>query len=108
MRNAHAMRLETHGYDVECSEKPETALETCGEKPRSLILFAMDEQSGKIWRVYRLVAANHPEQAIGFALSGTLKLCAVSFGESELIQAQGADGTVEALIGSPEQLRNAN
>lgn len=111
IRNAHAIELGTHGYDVECADNLEAALEICSGKPRALVLFAMDERSGKAWDVYRLIATDHPEQPLGFALNGTLKLCAVSFGDAEVIQAQGTDdlvSTVEALIGSPERLRNGN
>jgi CheY-like chemotaxis protein len=102
-RNRHAMELETHGYQVECADSNETAMQVYLAEPPALVLFAVDEHDGEVWDVYRRLTRDYPLQQKGFALSGSQRLCRISMGGAAVINEQTSGdliAVVEGLIGT--------
>jgi CheY-like chemotaxis protein len=109
-RNAHAIQLSTHGYDVECAESLEGARQVYAADPPALVLFEVDADSNQAWELQRSIAQENPAQPMGFALSGQQRLCCLTRDGVELAGAQGVDDLVAivvSLIGSPELGENS-
>ena len=99
LRNAHAKKLNSHGYKVAGTGDVDEAHSICLSEKPDLVLVGISDPVSQVFEICDELRRRYPDQKIAL-VPGELPLCPVSFdGVASIDVEQGFIEQIEALIG---------
>ncbi|HZQ91655.1 MAG TPA: hypothetical protein VFA60_07690 [Terriglobales bacterium] len=95
-RNARAIVLGTHGYDVQCATAAEAQRECRSRRP-DLLLLGLGPTPASTFVLMAQIRSEHPQLRIALLMDEDQHLCAVSFEGKTILPRQAPEDLVERV-----------